>query len=322
MITSLTSTSAGLLSRTLRSPLVIVLAASALMLVVGEYLRPGFSQPGQLVTLLRISAFLGFIAAGQTLIILSGNDGIDLSVGSVVTAAAVIVYSLNGTLGLPFALLAAVAAGALVGLVNGMGVTLVGLPPLIMTLGMAGVVNGLVLVLTDGRPMGSEVRLLTDFVTKSWVAGIPGAVFLWLLLAVALHFLLSRTAWGRGVYAIGANIRAARLSGLRTTGYRITVYVIASALAAVGGIVLLGYTGTVFLNLGEPYTLPSVAAVVIGGTLLAGGIGSYWGTVAGAIMLTVLQSLLIALGLPEFGRQIVYGALLALTLCVYSRASG
>lgn len=305
--------------RSLSSPTAIVLLATLLLLVAGELLRPGFAHPGQLVSLARIAAFLGFIAAGQTLIILAGNDGIDLSVGSIVTAAAIIVYTVAPTYGLPAGMIAAVAMGAFVGLINGVGVTVLGLPPLIMTLGMSGVVRGLVLVLTGGRPSGSESLSLTAFVTQPWIAGISGTVFLWIALGVVMHLVMTRNAWGKAIYAIGANVNAARLSGIPTDAGRILIYSVAGALASVGGVVLLGYTGSVFLNLGEPYTLQSIAAVVVGGTLLAGGVGSYWGTMAGALMLTVLQSFLIVLGLPEFGRQIVYGLLLAIVLCIYAQ---
>ncbi|BCG82121.1 monosaccharide-transporting ATPase [Mesorhizobium sp. 113-3-3] len=311
---------AGLIRR-IASPIAIVLAVTVLMLAIGETMRPGFAQPSQLVSLLRIAAFLGFIGAGQTLVILSGNEGIDLSVGSIVTMSAIIVFGLNGTLGLPMAISAALVAGAVVGFINGVGVATLGLQPLMMTLGMAGVVKGSVLVLTGGRPEGSENQSLTAFVTEPWIAGVPGTVLLWLLLGIAMHLLLSRTAWGKSVYAVGANSRAAKLAGLRTKAGTIAVYVCSGMLAAVGGIVLLGYTGSVFINLGEPYTLPSIAAVVIGGTLLSGGIGSYWGTMAGALMLTVLQSFLIMLGLPEFARQIAYGVMLAAVLSVYSKLS-
>lgn len=301
------------------NPTIFVLLATLLLLVAGEVLRPGFAQPGQLTNLLRIAAFLGFIAAGQTLIILSGNDGIDLSVGSIVTAAAIVVYSFAQPYGLPLAIVAAIGMGGLVGLVNGLGVTFLCLPPLIMTLGMSGVVRGLVLVLTGGRPSGSESLELTAFVTQPWVAGISGTVFLWIAMGIALHLMLTRTVWGKAIYAIGTNVRAARLSGIQTDLGRVAIYSVAGALAAVGGVILLGYTGSVFLNLGEPYTLQSIAAVVVGGTLLAGGTGNYWGTMAGALMLTVLQSFLIVLGLPEFGRQIVYGLLLAVVLCIYAQ---
>lgn len=313
------NTPASVLRRVAFHPIAVALVASVALLAVGEAVRPGFTSGTQFVNLLRIAAFLGFIAAGQTLVIISGNDGIDLSVGSVVTTSAIIVYALNGTLGLPLAVMAAIGAGALVGAFNGIGITLVRLPPLIMTLGTAGVVNGIVLVATGGRPTGSENVALTAFVTQPWILGVPGTVILWLFLALVLHVVLTRMTWGKALYAIGANAEAARLAGIRTDVGRVAIYVASGALAAIGGVVLLGYTGTVFINLGEPYTLPSVAAVVVGGTLMAGGVGSYWGTVVGAILLTILQSFLIAIGLPEYLRQVIYGALVAVVLSLYAR---
>lgn len=305
--------------RRLADPIAIIFVATVLLLVIGEAMRPGFAQPSQLASLLRIAAFLGFIAAGQTLVILSGNEGIDLSVGSVVTVSAIVVFALNGPFGLPLAIILALCLGAFVGFLNGVGVAILRLQPLMMTLGMAGVVKGAVLVFTGGRPEGAESQSLTAFVTKPWVAGVSGTVLLWLVLAVVMHFTLSRTTWGKSIYALGTNAKAARLAGLRTRACTIAVYTVSGILAAIGGVVLLGYTGSVFVNLGEPYTLPSIAAVVVGGTLLSGGVGSYWGTIAGALMLTVIQSFLIMLGMPEFARQIAYGVVLALVLTAYSR---
>ncbi|MDB5531332.1 MAG: inner-rane translocator [Devosia sp.] len=309
------------LGQRLTHPIAIIAIFTLLMLVVGQAMTPGFAQPSQLVSLLRIAAFLGFISAGQTLVILAGNEGIDLSVGSIVTVAAIIVFALNGTIGLSLAIVLALGAGALVGFLNGLGIAGLGLQPLMMTLGMAGVVKGAVLVVTGGRPTGTENQGLTAFVTQPWIAGVPGTVLLWLALGIALHIFLTRSPYGKSIYAYGANARAARLAGMRTRAISIATYTASGLLAAVGGVVLLGYTGSVFINLGEPYTLPSIAAVVIGGTLLSGGAGSYWGTMTGALMLTVLQSFLIMLGLPEFARQITYGALLVMVLAIYSRAN-
>lgn len=156
-------------------------------------------------------------------------------------------------------------------------------------------------------------------ISDPWIAGIPGDVFIWALFGIGVTLLLQRTAYGKALYAIGSNRVTARLSGVRVESTVILTYGLSGLFAALGGFVLLGYTQAVFLNLGDPYTLPTIAAVVVGGTALAGGIGGYTGTMAGALLLTLIASLLITLGLPEFGRQIVYGLILLVLLSVYGR---
>ena len=134
-----------------------------------------------------------------------------------------------------------------------------------------------------------------------------------------MWLLLWRTAYGRRLFAVGTNRVTAQLSGVRVRRVVVLTYALSGLLAALGGVILLGYTQQVFLNLGNPYTLPSVAAVVVGGTLLAGGVGSYSGTMAGALVLTILTSLLTALDLPESVRLMVYGVTLLLLLSLYGR---
>jgi ribose transport system permease protein len=307
--------------RSFRQP-ILTLAAAAILIVFGQIFRPGFADYNQLMNILRITSFLGIIAAGQTLVILSGGEGIDLSVGSIVTLSAVITYRLlNGSdaLVLPVVLLA-LLVGFFVGMINGLGIALLRIPPLVMTLGMTGVIAGTIQVVTGGMPAGASAPLLQRLVTLAWCFGIPGVAILWLLLGLAMSFLLNRTTYGKELYATGANVSVAALSGVRTGRVRIITYGLSGALSALGGCVLLGYTGSVFLNLGEPYTLPSVAAVVVGGTLLSGGSGHYTGTMAGAFLLTVIQSILITAGLPEFGRQIIYGLIVLILLSLYNRS--
>ncbi|MER3479313.1 MAG: ABC transporter permease [Meiothermus sp.] len=305
----------------LRTPAVIALGLSILLLILGEVIRPGFADYNQITNILRIAAFLGIVAIGQTLVILAGGEGIDLSVGAVVTLGAILIFRVTGgsdALLLP-ALAVALGAGFLIGLVNGIGIAWVKIPPLVMTLGMMGVVKGLILVYTGGRPVGGTPPLMKRIISDPWVLGIPGDVFIWVLLGIGVTLLLQRTAYGKALYAIGANRTAARLSGVRVERMVILTYALSGMFAALGGFVLLGYIQNVFINLGDPYTLPSIAAVVVGGTALAGGVGGYAGTIAGALVLTLVSSLLITLGLPEFGRQVTYGLILLVLLAVYGR---
>lgn len=306
------------------NPIVIALVLAVVLFIVGGIVQPGFASFGQATNILRLAAFLGIVAAGQTLVIISGGEGIDLSVGAVITLGAILVFRIGdgqNELVLP-ALAVALGVGLLIGAVNGVGITALGIPPLVMTLGMTGVVQGLILVVTQGRIEGGTPPLLTGLVTDPLVLGIPGVVFLWILLGAGMWMVLWRTGYGRRLFAVGVNRTTARLSGVRVPLVLVLTYALSGMLAALGGVVLLGYTEQVFLNLGNPYTLPSVAAVVVGGTLLAGGIGGYTGTMAGALVLTLLTSLLTAMELPESVRQIVYGITLLLLLSLYGRQKG
>jgi ribose transport system permease protein len=304
----------------LTPPLIALLLAMGLF-ALGGVLRPGFASFELAVNILRLAAFLGIIAAGQTLVIISGGEGIDLSVGAVVTLGAIIVFRIvdgRDELVLP-ALALALAAGALIGAINGLGITLLRIPPLVMTLGMTGVVQGLILAVTRGQLEGGASPLMNRLIAGSLGFGIPGVLFIWLLIGAGLWLLLERTTYGKQLFAIGVNRTTARLSGVNVPAVVVATYALSGMLAALGGFMLLGFAQNVFLNLGNPYTLPSVAAVVVGGTLLAGGVGSYFGTMAGAIVLTIIASLLTTLQMPEFARQIVYGVILLLLLSVYGR---
>ncbi|QBD78863.1 ABC transporter permease [Ktedonosporobacter rubrisoli] len=303
------------------NPALIALLLAIGLFVLGGLLRPGFASYSLAINILRLAAFLGIVAAGQTLVIIGGGEGIDLSVGSVVTLGAILVYHFsNGQDALVFpALAGAIAVGFGIGALNGLGVTLLRIPPLVMTLGMTGVVQGLILAVTQGALTGGSAQLMVNLVSSPLIFGVPGVVLLWLLVGAVLWVVLTRTPYGKQLFAIGVNRTTSRLSGVRVPAVLILTYALSGALAALGGFVLLGYTQRVFLNLGAAYTLPSVAAVVVGGTLLAGGEGSYLGTMAGALVLTILTSLLTTMELPESMRQIVYGLTLLLLLSAYGR---
>lgn len=155
--------------------------------------------------------------------------------------------------------------------------------------------------------------------TSPWIGGTPGILVIWLGLAVLMSLLLGLTSFGRRLYAIGANRRAAALSGIHVRPMLVVIYGTSGMLAALAGFLFVGYTTTVFLDIGGDYVLRSVAAVVVGGTSLAGGVGSYTGTVAGSIVLTLLQSILTTLRLGEAARQVIHGLVLVLLLAAYGR---
>jgi ribose transport system permease protein len=301
-------------------PLAALLLAIGLFLL-GGILRPGFVSYNQAINIVRLAAFLGIIAAGQTLVILSGNAGIDLSVGAVVTLGAILVFRYvdgQNSRVIP-ALGVALAVGSGIGFVNGLGITFLGIPPLVMTLGMAGVVQGLILVVTQGQMMGDPAPIMSRLISEPLIFDIPGVVIIWLVLGGLMWLLLHRTRYGKQLFAVGVNRKTSRFSGVRVPLIVLATYTLSGLLAALGGFMVLGFTGSVFLNLGDRYLFPSIAAVVIGGTVLAGGSGSYYGTMSGALVLTLITSLLTAVQLPEAARLIVLGAILLVLLTIYGR---
>lgn len=304
-----------------RQPLVIALVLIVVLLLLGEMLSPGFASGQQILRLLIVAAMMGIVAAGQNLVILGGREGIDLSVGGVVSLSAIIAGNLmaGSDAGIAPAVVACIATGALFGLFNGFGVTFLRIPPLVMTLGMLGVLQGLLVVIRQGIPSGRAAPGLSDFVTQPFLFGLPGIIWLWAAIGVFMAFLLRRTVFGYRIFAIGSNEHAAYMAGVPVRVMRISLFVLSGVFAAITGICLLGYSGSSFANVGEQYMLPSIIAVVFGGTPLSGGKGGYTGTMAGAVLLVILQSILTTINIDDAGRQMVFGATLLVLMLFYGR---
>ena len=300
--------------------LTIAVASIVALFIFGEIIAPGFLSFGHLMSVLRLSVFLGIVALGQSLVVMAGGEGIDLSVGSVLSLGVCISSSLllGKDANIPAALLGALAAGFAIGIVNGAGVSYVGIPPLIMTLAMASVVKGLSLIYTGGYPKGTAPRLLEEL-GSGRILNIPNILLLWVVVVVAATLVLFRKRWGAVLFGVGANGITAELSGINVKRFRMFVYGICGAIAGLAGFFVLGYTGTPYLNLGAPYLMTSIAAVAIGGISLAGGAGSYIGAAIGCVLLTTLSSILVALRTTESVRQIVYGSLVFIIVVAYTR---
>ena len=303
-----------------RNQLVIAVASIIALFIYGEIISPGFLSFGHLMSVLRLSVFLGIVALGQSLVVIAGGEGIDLSVGSVLSLGVCISSSLllGRDANIPGALLGTVAAGFTIGLVSGAGISYVGIPPLIMTLAMASIVEGLSLIYTGGYPKGSAPALL-EALGNGRTLQIPNMILFWVVIVVAATIILLRHRWGAILFGVGANPITAELSGINVKRFRMFVYGICGAVSALAGFFLLGYTGTPYLNLGGPYLMTSIAAVAIGGISLAGGSGSYVGAAIGCILLTTLSSILVALKTTESVRQIVYGSLIFTIVVIYTR---
>ncbi len=292
-----------------------------LLLFLGSLYSSSFLSPEYLLQQLKVASFLGVIATGMMLVILLGQ--IDLSVpwsvatGAMMACAAAAYGQAGIALAIPFGILCGVA----IGIVNGIGVAYLRIPSMIVTLGTNAVAQGVMVVYTGGfSPQDSATQAMRYLATGSLIPGIPNAVIIWAFIGAGTVFLLKRTGFGRVVYGIGNSERAAYLSGVDTRRVVMIAFALAGGLSAFGGVLLAGYASKAAQSMGDAYLLPAIAAVVLGGTSILGGRGSYLGTVAGVILITLLQSILSVMQMPEAGRQITYGLVIVLMLLLYGRA--
>jgi ribose transport system permease protein len=303
------------------NPLFMLAFLLVALLVACEIAQPGYISSEQLGTILRLAAPLAILAAGQTLVMLTG--GIDLSIGFTATAAAYIMAG-QSSRGTVVAILIALGVGLLIGLVNGIGIGVFNVQPLIMTLGMGSIVIGILTVRAQSFVTGAPAvpGFVNDLATGSLVGDVPKSILLWGGLSVIIILGLRQTGYGRMLYAYGDNPLAVRLAGTRSWQLLIATYALCGLCAAIGGLLLVGLTNAADLGLATSYLLPSVAAVVIGGTSIFGGLGSYSGTIFGALILTVLDSFLNLLDVAQSWRQILYGAIILALAALYARTSG
>ena len=303
-----------------RSILVLIALLIALAGLI-ELIRPGAVNANWVSNILEFAAPLGILAAGQTLVVITG--GIDLSVANVATAAAYIMAS-QSPYGVTRAIVLGLLVGVAVGMVNGLGVAIFRVQPLIMTLAMGLVVTGSLNVYEQAVARGvPSVPAIVHTIGSGNVLGyLPVSVFLWGALAAALILGLRGTGFGRLLYALGDNLEATRLAGVHAWQVLLTTYMLCGLFSAVAGMVLAGTVNAADLGLANILLLPSVAAVVIGGTSIFGGSGSYSGTIVGALILTVLNSVLTLLDVPDPVKQVLYGAIIVLLAAAYTRVLG
>ena len=279
-------------------------------------LTPHFLTISNLLNVTQQTTINAIIAVGMTFVILSG--GIDLSVGSIVALAGVVLGSaLQAGLPMPAAIALSLVMGAVCGAVNGLLITRGGLPPFIATLGMMSIARGLALMYTDGRPISGFDAAFRGLSTSSPLM-IPAPVILMIVIYIAAHFVLTRTTFGRYVYAIGGNEEATRLSGVRVAFHKTMVYVLSGVTSAVAAVTLTARLNSAQPIAGMMYELDAIAATVIGGTSLLGGSGTVSGTLVGALIMGVLRNGLNLLGISSFLQQVVIGAVIIAAVLVDS----
>ena len=314
------SASLGARLRTLvaENPTVVLFIVLVLLILITGIIEPNFLSTGGLRTTLLQAAPLGILAAAQTILMLSG--GIDLSLTMIATASAYVAAN-QSPQGAAIAIALGLLVGVVIGTANGIGVAIFRVNPLIMTLAMSSIVLGLFTDWTQSFLQGStRVHEVIRLIGGSSFFGdrIPYSLLIWLVLALIIFYVLRRSGWGRLIYAIGDNEVAARLAGVRVWQVRLTAYMVAGLLGAIGGILLGGRNGSVDLQLANTFLLPSIAAVVIGGTSIFGGAGGYTGTIIGAFILSVLNSMLTFLNVGQAIQQVVYGTIVLLLAWGYA----
>ncbi|WP_322415172.1 ABC transporter permease [Mesorhizobium huakuii] len=299
-------------------PLVPLIILLVILVVILQILRPGIVNERWIANTIKFAIPLAILAGCQTMTMLTG--GIDLSVGTVATMSAFIMATQIVNQDPSVAFLLAMMPAVLIGLVNGIGVGVFRVHPLIMTLGTSLIGTGCLQVYQ--RTVIASGAKIPDFL--AWLGtgvtwGFPNALLLFIPLAALIVFTLARTGFGRLLYAVGDNERATRLSGVQYWQVITALYVTSSLLAGITGLLYIGLIKAPSLSLAEPLVLPSVAAAVIGGTSIFGGRGGYTGTIIGALILTVLTTLLTILQMPEGARRILFGLIVLFVTAAYLR---
>lgn len=271
-----------------------------------------FLTVSNLLNVTRQVSINAVIAVGMTLVILTG--GIDLSVGSIVAlAGSVTAGLLVGGLSIPMAVLAGLLLGTFIGMMNGIFITYGKIPPFIATMGMMTIVRGYTLVYTDGRPITGFSESFRS-IGGGYVGSVPIPVIIMILIFIFAWLILKKNKFGRYIYAIGGNEEAARLSGINTRKNLIGVYSIAGLLAALSGIILASRLNSAQPTAGAAFEMDAIAAVVLGGTSLAGGRGTIVGTLVGALIIGVLDNGLNLLNVSSFYQQVAKGVVILLAV--------
>jgi ribose transport system permease protein len=299
----------GEAGRVLGSRPFLTLVVVVVVWIAASIVSQGFGSYGHLRYLVELAAAIGIVAAGQTLVVIGG--GIDLSVGAVITVASVSLPLLSpagdptGLTGMVFTL--ALAAG--IGFVNGAGIAYLRVHPLIMTLAMATLLQGLLVIIAGGSAVSVQNPLVVWF-GSARPAGIPAGILLWLAVSAATLILLHATPFGARVFALGTNPVATRLSGVNVNRITILLYTFGGLMAGLTGILVLGMNRQGYVGIGEPYLLASIAAVVLGGTSILGGRGTYAGTIPAAILLVTITAIITVVNASPGWRSILFGSLI------------
>ena len=301
-----------------RNPPLLTFLLVALVWLAASLTLRGFGAYGHLRYLLELAAVIGIVAAGQTLVILMG--GIDLSVGAVITVTAILLPLISpasdptGLVGIMLVL--AIATG--IGFLNGAGAAYLRVPPIIMTLAMATFLQGLLVIVAGGSAV-TVSNPAVILLGQARPLGVPAGIILWIVVSIAVLLIIHRTPLGARFLALGANPLAARLSGVSVARNTLLLYALSGFFAGLAGILVLGMNRQGYVGIGDPYLLMSIAAVVLGGTSILGGRGTYAGTIPGAILLVTTTALITVVNASPGWRSIMFGSLILALLLISGR---
>lgn len=314
------------------NPVIPLLVFLFLLIAVLEVMRPGIVTPFRagrdglissfwVGNLIKFAIPLAMLAACQVLTMLTA--GIDLSAGIVATVAAFVCATLSSIWGVGPAVIIALCTGLIVGTVNGLGVGLVRVHPLIMTLGTGLIATGCLQVYQRlVINAGSEIPAFLAWLGTGRTIGMPNGLFVFIPFAAFIFWLMRYTGFGRLLFALGSNENAAKLSGVRSWQVYLALYALSGLIAAVTGLLYLGMIRQPSLSLANPLMLPSVAAAVIGGTSIFGGRGSFAGAIVGALIIRVLDTMLTLMQMPEGARTALFGVIILAVTALYVRITG
>lgn len=298
---------------------VVALLLILFLFIIGEIIVSDFLSLGQILLTIKLSSFIALFALCQMIVIAAGGAGLDLSVGFTATLTAILTATImdgkNENL-LP-AMLTAVLIGAFIGLLNGSLVAYVKLPPLVVTMAMASIIQGAINVYTAGSNITGKPSPILETIAAKSTGIFPNILFILIFVAVIVMILLYKTKWGLTLFGVGTNERTAYLSGVNVKAVRLVAFVISGAFAGLIGLLLIGYMGIAFKDMGSSYVMPSIAAVVVGGVSLVGGEGNYFRVILGSIFLQTLTNLLVALGWGDAGKWLGFGIVLFVLLIAY-----
>jgi ribose transport system permease protein len=291
----------------------LLLGLTVLMTLGSRLISPSLGSFSQLGTVITLGSFLLIVAFGQGLVILSG--GLDLSVASLFMFGGVMSATLIGSenTGVWYLMPGIILAAGLIGALSGAGIACLKIPPFIMTMGVGIIVGSLALGYTSGSTLGASPAFL-EVLMKGSLLNVPIILIVFVVICVGGLLVQTRMVYGRNLYAVGGSPGAARVSGVPVVRTLILTYAGSAMCAAVGGALLTGYSGGATLMMGEPYLLPSIAAVVVGGSSILGGRGSFLGTIVGTLFLTSLDSVIAATGLAQGWRLVVSGLVILIAL--------
>jgi ribose transport system permease protein len=299
--------------------LIVALLLIVFLFVLGQLTVSNFLSLGQVLLTIKLASFIALFGLCQMIVIAGGGSGLDLSVGYAATMTAVVTAAImdGKNENLWIAVLVALGLGLVVGIANGSLAAFVKLPPLVVTLAMSNILQGVINVYTAGRNITGRPSPVLQIIAAKSIGIFPNILFVLLILAPIVMVLLFRTKWGLKLFGAGTNETAAYLSGVNVRRVRFMSFVISSVLASLIGLLLLGNMGIAFKDMGSNYVMPSIAAAVVGGVSLTGGDGNYLGVILGAIFLQTLTNLLVALGWGDAGKWLGFGVVLFILLIVY-----